>query len=116
MNISAYVPLLGNGNFIELPKELNNPKKSLINIRNNDNECFLWCHVRHLNPANDHSTRIKKEDNKIADTLNYANINFPVRFPINFSATDYGKIEDQKDICINVFSYEDKIVCPIYTF
>ena len=24
------------------------------------------------------------------------------------------KIEDQNNICINVFSYEDKIVCPIY--
>ena len=108
LNISTYIPLLGNGNFIELPKELNNPKKGLINIRNNYNKCFLWCHVRHLNPINDHSTRIKKEDEKITDTLNYANINFPV------SAKDYDKIEDKNDICINVFSYEDKVVCPIY--
>ena len=108
LNISTYIPLLGNGDFIELPKELNNPKKGLISIRNNDNKCFLWCHVRHLNPVNDHSTRIKKEDKKIADTLNYANINFPV------SARDYGKIEDQNEIWINVFSYEDKVVCPIY--
>ena len=49
-----------------------------------------------------------KKDKKIANTLNYANMNFPV------SAKDYGKIEDQNDICINVFSYEDKVVCPIY--
>ena len=35
-------------------------------------------------------------------------INFPVY------SKDYGKIEDQNDICINVFSYEDKVVCPIY--
>ena len=87
---------------------MNNPKKGLINIRNNDNKCFLWCHVRHLNLVNNHSTRIKKEHKKIADTLNYAGINFPV------SAKDYGKIENQNDICINVFSYEDKVVCPIY--
>ena len=108
LNISTYTPLLGSGDFIKLPKELNNPKKGLINIRNNDNKCFLWCHVRHLDPINDHSTRIKKEDKRIADTLNYANINFPV------SAKDYGKIEDQNDISINVFSYEDKVDCPIY--
>ena len=108
MNISTYIPLLGNGDFCELPKELNNPKKGLINIRNNHYKCFLWCHVRHLNHVNGHSTRIKKEDKRIADTLNYANINFPV------SAKDYDKIEDQTDICINVFSYEDKVVCPIY--
>ena len=72
LNISTYIPLLGSS-FIELPKELNNPKKGLINIRNNDNKCFLWCHVRHLNPVNDHLTRIKKKDKRIADTLNYAN-------------------------------------------
>ena len=107
LNISTYIPLLGSS-FIELPKELNNPKKGLINIRNNDNKCFLWCHVRHLNPVNDHLTRIKKKDKRIADTLNYAKFNFPV------SARDYDKIEDQNDICINVFSYEDKVVCPIY--
>ena len=98
LNISTYIPLLGNGDFTELLKESNNPEKGLINIRNNDNKCLLWCHVRHLNPINDHSTRIKKKkDKRIVDTLNYANINFPV------SARDYGKIEDQNDICINLF-------------
>ena len=24
--------------------------KGLINIKNNDNKCFLWCHIRHENP------------------------------------------------------------------
>ena len=24
-------------------------KKYFFNIQNNDNKCFLWCHVRHLN-------------------------------------------------------------------
>ena len=46
--ISMYSPLIGNS-FAELPNELKNPKKGLINIKNNDNKCFLWCHVRHLN-------------------------------------------------------------------
>ena len=26
--------------------------KGLINSKNNDNKCFLWCHIRHLNPLN----------------------------------------------------------------
>ena len=51
---------------------------------------------------------LKKKDGKIANTLNYSGIIFPV------STKDYGLIEDQNDICINVFSYENKIVCPIY--
>ena len=48
VNISAYSPLVGN-TYIELLDELKNPMKRLINITNNDNTCFLWCHVRNLN-------------------------------------------------------------------
>ena len=48
VNISVYIPLVGSTN-IELPDELKNPMKGLINIKNNDNKCFLWCHIRHLN-------------------------------------------------------------------
>ena len=48
INISTYRPLLGNS-YIELPIELNHPRKGLINIRNNDQKCFSWCHVRHIN-------------------------------------------------------------------
>ena len=28
------------------------------------NECFMWCHVRLINPANSHPERIKKQDKK----------------------------------------------------
>ena len=35
---------------MQLPDELRNSKKDLINIQNEDNECFRWCHVRYLNP------------------------------------------------------------------
>ena len=48
LNISSYLPLTGS-TYIILPKELDYPIKGLINIKNNDNKCFLWCHVRHLN-------------------------------------------------------------------
>ena len=68
LNISNYIPLFGSS-FFELPKELNNHKKGLVNIRNKDNKCFLWCHVRHLNPANDHSMKIKKEDKDTIKTI-----------------------------------------------
>ena len=36
VNISKYTPLIGNY-FFKLPNELNNSKKGLINIKNNDN-------------------------------------------------------------------------------
>ena len=48
LNVSSYSPLIGS-TCIELPSKLQHPIKGLINIQNNDNKCFLWCHIRHLN-------------------------------------------------------------------
>ena len=107
VNISKYAPLFGSS-FIELPSELKNPKKGLINIKSKDNKCFLWCHVRHLNPIDNHSNRVTKKDKKEANTLNYSDIDFPI------SKKDYCKIEKQNNICINVFSYDNGIIYPIY--
>ena len=61
INITTYNPLVGSS-YIDLPIELRSPRKGLINIKNNDQKCFLWCHVRHINPTQDHPGRIKKTD------------------------------------------------------
>ena len=52
--------------------------KGLINIQNNDNKCFLRCHVRYLNCHGKHLFRITKEDKKISKNLNYDRVEFPV--------------------------------------
>ena len=39
INVSNYRPLSGSS-YIKLPVELKNPKKGLINIKNNDQKCF----------------------------------------------------------------------------
>ena len=57
INISIHRPLVGSS-YIELPIELKHPKKGLIKIKNNDQKCFLWCHVRHINPVKEHPERI----------------------------------------------------------
>ena len=47
INISTYRPLVGNSNK-DLPIELKHQKKKgIVNIKKNDQKCFLWCHVRH---------------------------------------------------------------------
>ena len=68
-NISTYKSLLGSS-YIKLPTELDHPRKRLINIRNKDQKCFLWCHVRHINPKKDHPGKIKKDDKRLASNLN----------------------------------------------
>ena len=47
INIVNYSPLKGSS-YIKSPQELKN--RGLINLQNEDNECFRWCHIRHLNP------------------------------------------------------------------
>ena len=67
----------------------------------------MWCHVRHINPSNEHPERIKTTDKKIAEKLDYDEIEFPVK------EKDF-KIEVKNKICINVFGYQHKLVFPIY--
>ena len=107
INISTYRPLIGSS-YIDLPIELKHPRKGLINIKNNDQKCFLWCHVRHINPVNDHPGRIKKTDRYFANNLNYDGIEFPVQ------ENDFKKVEVQNNICVNVFGYENKLFFPVY--
>ena len=75
INFTLYKPL-NCSSCIELPTELGNPKKRLINIKNKDDECFRWCHIRHLNPQEKDRQRIKKEDKKMINELNYDGIGF----------------------------------------
>ena len=107
VNISMYIPLIGSS-FVELPNELKNSKKDLINTKDNGNKCFLWCHVRHLNLIKKHSEGIKKEYKRLAINLNYERTEFPI------SKNDYCKIEKQNNKCINVFCYENGIIYPLY--
>ena len=106
INISTYRPLSGSS-YIKLPVELKSPKKGLINIKNNDQKCFLWCHARHVNLVKIHPERITREDKKLANDLNYDEIKFSVR------EKDFSKIGKKNNICINVFWYENKLVFPI---
>ena len=69
INFSKYNPLAGI-NYIEFPKEKEHPKKGFINIQNSDdNECFKWCLMRHLNPADQDLRRITKCDKDFAKKI-----------------------------------------------
>ena len=107
INIVKYEPLKGSS-YIQLPSELRNGKKGLINLKNMDNECFRWCHIRHLNPQDNNPQRIKKTDKQYIEKLDYSGIEFPV------NVKQFNKIEKQNEININVFGYEANKRFPIY--
>lgn len=91
INIVKYQPV-GGSSYIPLPKELQNGKKGLINMKNYDNQCFRWCHIRHLNPQEKYPQRIKKVDKAYVENLDYSGIEFPVE------VKQYNKIEKQNSI------------------
>ena len=107
INIVNYNPLKGSS-YIKLPQELRNSAKGLINMKNKDNECFRWCHIRHLNPQDKDPQRIKKTDKQYIEKLDYSSIEFPV------TVKQINKIEKLNNICINLFGYEEKQPFPIY--
>ena len=55
-----WVPLRGSS-YIELPKYLKN-KNAIINMKNDDDKCLLWCVLRAINP-------VKKNNDRIDGTL-----------------------------------------------
>ena len=107
INISTYRPL-SESSYVKLPVKLRSPKKGLINIKKEDQKCFLWCHVRHVNPVKIHLERITKKDKKLTKDLDYDGLDFPVQ------EKDFSKIEKSNNICINVFGFENVSTFLIY--
>ena len=101
INIVSYFPLRGTS-YIKLPVELRNPMKGLVNPKNKDNKCFLWCHNRHLNPIKGNPERITKADRESVKRLDYTGVSFPV------TLSDIDRIEEQNKININVFGWDLK--------
>ena len=94
ISISNYNPLAGSG-YIKLPKELHHPRKGLIHIQNiNNNQCFKWCLVRYLNPADRNPARNTK-------SLILKIENFQSKFET------FTKLK-KKSIGISVFGYESE--------
>ena len=95
--------------YIDLPDKLKN-KKAIINMKNEDNKCFLWCVLRALNPSKDkHPSRIDKNLKSKENTLNMEGIAYPVNLK------DIKRFEKQNlDISISVLGYsEDNKIYPL---
>ena len=96
-----WVPLRGSS-YIELPKELKD-KNAIINMKNEDNRCFIWCVLRALYPVKSGKNRIDKTLKSKIETLNTTGIEYPV------SLSDIKKSEClNSNISITVFGYNEK--------
>ena len=107
-NFINYQPLNGSS-YIDLPTELINSSKGLINIINEDDKCFLYCHLYHL-----HKKEIIKNPQRVSKYKQYVNeVDYSkIKFPVE--QNQYNKIEKLNNININVFGYENKQTFPIY--
>ena len=123
MNIVKIQNVFANA-YISLPPRIINTK-SCINIKNNDDKCFLYCHLLHQryklnnfkkiqNPERLYGVKAFNYNNQMIH-LNYENIHFPIPFN-TFHVIK--KIEEQNKIRINIYEYKEENkkndVVPIY--
>ena len=73
-----YEPL-GGSSYIPLPRFLA-AKKAIMNLRNEDDECFKWAITRALNPVEKNSERIDIKLRETSKNLNWEGLKFPVNF------------------------------------
>eukprot|EP00794_Sanderia_malayensis_P017149 gene17149-biopygen14756 len=99
-----YKPIKG-GSYIPTPKLLS-VKKAIINVQNKDDKCFMWAVLSGLYPVDKDSRRTTKYD---PSQLNLEGLTFPIN-PTNFNMIK--KFEDNNNVSINIFYYEDDTVYP----
>ena len=96
------------GSYIDLPPFLKN-KKAIINMKNQDEKCFMWSVLRALNPKDKNAERIDNDLKSKQNTLNMQGIRYPVSF------RDIDRFESQNpEISISVLGYnKDERVYPL---
>ena len=106
VHFTDYLPLRGSS-FIELPKAIKD-KNAVINMKNDDRQCFKWCVTRALNPVDKNAERITRLLREQSQTLRWGGMKFPVKL------RDIDKFERLNPrIAINVFGYEEKKIYPL---
>ena len=92
----SYVPL-GGSSYILHPRFLA-AKKAIINLKNEDDECFKWAIRRALNLVEEDSERIDKILRETSKVLNWEEL----KFPVNLS--DINKFENHNSTILSMYS------------
>ena len=110
INMINYTSLSA-GSYIKLSKTLED-KKAVVNMLNDDNECFKWRVTRALNMKKNHPERIDKELIEKSKELHWEGIEFPV----TVSSGVFAKFEkNNKDISVNVYGINEEKIYPLHT-
>ena len=113
INIFRYQALKNHmGSYIQLPKKLQ--RQGLINIKNEDNYCFIWSYIRYINHVNKNPNRITKEDKKLFNNI-YEKLKY-FEFPLKINKNNILKIENILGINICILSAdENNNVIPMFS-
>ena len=102
IHFTDFQPLRGS-TFLPLPRKIST-KKAVINMKNNDDQCFKWSVVRALNPVEKNSERITNELKDQSERLDWSGLKFPVDLK---QIRIFEKLNPQ--ISINVFGFEGDV-------
>ena len=74
----------------------------MINMENNDDQCFKWAVTRTLHPVDRNAGQISKILREQSENFNWDNVEFPVKIK------DINIFETANNINVNVFTYDDE--------
>jgi len=101
------------GSYLPLPPSLLR-KSGLINIRNTDNFCFIWCILLHIHilVTGEKTGKKLRDPRTFYEYLKYINIS-GLRFPVEI--VDVIQFERINNISVNIFTIaEDERIVPHY--
>ena len=101
------VNVLGSS-FILIPKKVL-LTKGVINMRNEDQECFKWAVTRFLNPAAHNPDRVTKLLREQAKELDWRGI----KFPVSLVGSAIERFERNNNMGVFVVGYENKRYIPL---
>ena len=97
INVDPFDPLRA-GSYFPLPYKLAN-KKAIINVQNEDNECFKWAVTSAIYQTKVHPERMTSKLRENAARLNWDGIKFPT------TLNQISRFENQNPYSINVYGW-----------
>jgi hypothetical protein len=101
IKMAKYQPLRASS-YIPLPKKYQHPKFKLINMKNDDQECFKWCIARSDCIDQKNPQRVSEKVKENAFKYNWDGIAFPT--PLN----QINKFELQNSMSVSVYGLTDE--------